>query len=349
MKIEGFKLSSESSKEKESSEVKDIIKGERYLDSIISRANSTRWKTAEIEDARLLYSQTDQKARELTEYEKTLARFLDRYGVKVRVEKVGANLFRVPVEQKHRFLDELPDGYVYIGGAARAVLERTLNITVDSTPRDIDIAHDVIEVDEEERDQISREYMPEDHAYGHGVSPLGESYFEDRDFTRNEVMFDGEYLWCTKDCLIDSVRRIIRLSEHEKNRSDGYINDKLLAKAVRFMSIEEAHTSADEILFKYQNIEPFHMALHLERTLQQGGKDAAQRYLEILRQHGQVPDNINNPEALKAYIDEHLSSPFLYREGPVDVTAEEEFLESIREEYEHLPVFESMGRDSKNA
>ena len=76
----------------------------------------------------------------LTEYEKTLKVFLERYGVETTVRKIGEDVFAVETTDGARdILEELPSNFVYVGGTARAVLERSLGVNKFSTPRDTDI------------------------------------------------------------------------------------------------------------------------------------------------------------------------------------------------------------------
>ena len=84
---------------------------------------------------------------------------------------------------------DLPDGYCFIGGVARNIVLAELgNQTLP--PRDIDIvAIKDFDPDMSLVGQLSREHMPDDYAYGHGIKieTLGE-YFDRRDFTINEVL-----------------------------------------------------------------------------------------------------------------------------------------------------------------
>jgi hypothetical protein len=294
------------------------------------------WTHSNIEDARVKSQRSERRIRELTQYEQTLNSFLRRYGVEVNVMKVGENIFRVPTAHVNTTLDSLPEGLVYIGGAARSVLERSLSVNMSATPRDIDIAHDAIEIDDELKHRLSKQYMTEDYSHGHGISPLGVDYFETRDFTRNEVLFDGQDIFCTKECLLDTVRKIIRFSQREKKQR--YFETKLLAKAVRFLAQDSDMKFVEKEILLTNNIAPFYIALHLDRAIETGN-GVAEEYIRELRNHNQIPVDIHSVRALQQWIDEHLSDPFVYRNDYV-VESFDDGDQSF-DEYDWLPLQES--------
>lgn len=59
-------------------------------------------------------------------------------------------------------------------------------------------------------------YAEDDLANGHGVTTVEEDYFETRDFTINEVMVADNKIIISKDCLLDTVRGILRITDFEK-------------------------------------------------------------------------------------------------------------------------------------
>jgi len=92
---------------------------------------------------------------------------------------------------------ELPAGYGYKGGAARCVLAYVLGREgYFLAPRDLDVVRfgkSWTELDA----TVSKHFMAEDFARGHGVELLRSSsyYFNSRDLTVNEILyFEGELL-----------------------------------------------------------------------------------------------------------------------------------------------------------
>lgn len=322
-------------------------RGERYLDHIIAHAREPRMTFEDAEVARKRYAESDKRIRKLSQYEQTFNTILRRYGVRVNVQKIAPDIFRVPVTGDTAFLlNSLPDGYVYIGGAARAVLERTLGTNPNVAPRDIDIAADTFISNGAMKDILEQRYMPEDSSHGYGISPVGDHYFENRDFTRNELIFDGKDIYCTKACLLDTVRSITRLSDSERSKWKEHTpqwDSRLLAKALRFVAIDWQQEFKDADMLEYENIAPFYMALHLDRAYEEG-ESAAERYLKLLREYRQVPMEVDTLSALQAYLNERLQHPFVFRSIPCDRLKEEDMLDEISKELENLPTHGSTHR-----
>lgn len=321
--------------------------GERYLEHIIECAREPHIAFEDAEAARARYMRSDERVRELSQYEQTLNRLLRRYGATVNVQKIAPNIFRVPViGDAAMMLDALPQGYVYIGGAARAVLERSLGRNPDATPRDIDIAADTVTTDSIAKDMLEQEYMADDVSHGYGISPVGDRYFENRDFTRNELLFDGKDIYCTKACLLDTVRSITRLTEYQRKKREERApqwDSKLLAKALRFVAIDWRQKFEDADILEYENIAPFYMALHLDRAHEEG-EPAAQRYLTLLHEYQQVPMEVDTVPALQEYLNERLQRPFVFRGVPTGKLKEGDMLDEISAEFEHLPTHGSPHR-----
>lgn len=101
--------------------------------------------------------------------DKDVLAILKEYGVNPDlVEDIGEGLFRVGV--KNHFSERrLPQGYGYKGGAARALLLRSLEIDSTHQPRDIDVVRLSPKEPYEGADyEVAREFMPEDFAHGDG-------------------------------------------------------------------------------------------------------------------------------------------------------------------------------------
>ncbi len=276
-----------------------------------------------------------------TEYEKTLGQILERYGHDIYVEKIGNGLFRIPLS--HTYLRKLPDGYGYIGGAARATLSRLLGIDMSAKPRDIDIVRvlnkDVFGLDSE----MSEKYSSEDYAYGHGVQNLKENYFETCDFTLNEALVYGDWVYLTKDCLLDTVRRVLRFTEYEKRNTNEYgdveIHQKLLAKAIRLASEEVVRGRNLEIkdkeVFQLGGISPFYIALHLDRAFSRG-TNVAIEYVRQLVSLEQLPDSITDPIKAVDYLLEAMEKPYVFQYAPEFIVDADNEIDRMYEKFGHL-------------
>lgn len=294
----------------------------------------------------------DKTVKNMSLYDEVLTKFLARYGLEGSARKIGRDVFAIEVsEDAKRMLDKLPEDFVYIGGAARAVLERSLGVDAYATPRDIDIA--VMSRNQKSReliDEMSKKYMPEDYSHGHGIGRETSAYFETRDFTINEVFATSEALYCTRQCLFDTLRGIIRFSECEKGVShsgDNYssVHPKLLAKALRLAVLRNKKLSKeDESEYTFQGIDMFHMSLHFGRALEQG---VGEEYTQALRERKQIPEHIKSMEQLIDYIEEETC--FVFRSVPKEKALQEDaWWSEIEKEYQDFPMHESMGRRKKS-
>ncbi len=187
-------------------------------------------------------SEMRKRIYERVKNKKVLERFIRIYtGREIELKNYGRADDVYEFELRSDFLDPLPRGYYYKGGSARAVLERFLGLDPDVYPRDIDLAVDPKYRDSDLDDRLARKYMPEDYANGYGVELLEDDYFESRDFTINEVLYDGQKITASRSCLLDTIRSVVRITDFEKgeryyDEGDYYVNPKLLAKALRFLA-----------------------------------------------------------------------------------------------------------------
>jgi len=245
-------------------------------------------------------------------FERYLHRFSDYEG---KVEFIDENLISLETEENDY---EFPEGYALKGGAARMILEKTLCKDSFSKVRDVDIVFVGEEEDFALSNEIAKKYSPDDLAHGYGVERLEDDYFETRDFTINEVLVLGNKILLTKQCLLDTLRQIVRVSDYEKRESyygaPYYVNDKLMAKALRLIAekIASHHVMefANEEVFHYQGINHFHMALHFDRAMEQG-YDVAIHFLEELKKRKQIPENIQTAKDFFFYLQKYTD--FLFR------------------------------------
>lgn len=279
----------------------------------------------------------------LSEHDKSLRRLLELYGIRSEIKKVGEHLYAIPIRSESG-LDEIGSRYAYKGGAARSLLLRELGIDKYSVPRDIDLAK-VREGELDETDMaMAEKYSPDDFHYGYGMETLEGNYFDSRDFTMNEVLAHDGNIYLTKQCLLDTVRRVIRfsdfekekLSEAEKKGSRSYF-DKLMAKALRFAAAEIAKGKEMEIadgkVYEYLEIRNFHIALHLDRALGQGYQVALE-YIGLMKEKGQLPDYEGSPdEILRQFASDATSEGgFVFRFAPENVfRTDAEIIESIKD------------------
>lgn len=255
-----------------------------------------------------------------SEYEKTLGRLLERYGCHAKVEKIGNGLFRIPLA--HHYLQPLPEGYGYIGGAARATLLRELGIDSSAQPRDKDIVRivdkDILGLDA----NLAQKYSAEDYAHGHGVQELAPDYFKTRDFTINETLVYGDWIYVTKDCLFDTLRRILRFTDYETHDDEESQNSKLFAKAIRLASEEIVRGRKLEIqnkeAYQFANISPFYMALHLDRAFKRGNNVAVE-YVRQLISMRQLPDVVDNPIRAMDYLLQAMENPYIFQYAPKSI------------------------------
>ena len=174
----------------------------------------------------------------------------------------------------------------------------------------------ILRADEDLMENLSEMYMPDDYKHGYGVKKENEEYFKTRDFTINEVFATKDAVYCTKQCLLDTLRGVVRFSEYEKQESWSgypyYVHPKLLAKALR-LAVTSNLKISDEGVYDVQCIDEFHMALHLDRALGQG-EHVARGYVEELRTKNQIPQDIFEPEDLIAYLNQYTDFVFRFDE-----------------------------------
>ncbi len=296
---------------------------ENILEEIIAQhLKESPFDTIE-EEKRELINLDKAVSKTASKYEQVLQKLVERYGVKnSKIEKIGKGLFRIPI--KNPYLKKLPEGYGYIGGAARSELLRELDLDTESTPRDKDIvrivSEDVLGIDEE----LGQEFSAEDYTHGHGVQELRENYFKTRDFTINELLVYKNFIYLTKSCLLDTIRGILRFTKYElinneqneNEEEEGVRNDKVLAKAIRFASEALIRGRKLEIEnkepFRVQSIQLFHIALHLDRAFQRGIR-IADEYVRQLVAIGQLPEDINDSSQALDYLINTMDESFAFQ------------------------------------
>lgn len=179
--------------------------------------------------------------------------------------------------QYPRRVAQLKPPYGYKGGAARLVLSQSLGEPVwNYVPRDVDIVR--IGIGSERTDWlVAKQFMPEDFAHGAGVEILSDEaeYFSTRDTTINEVLVIGSRVTCTVLCLEDFLNSVLAPTPHSM-QSTGQVEGRTLAKLLRFQAISEieGRPMRLERLGTIPEVQPFDIALHLDRALARSAKVA---------------------------------------------------------------------------
>jgi len=228
------------------------------------------------------------------------------------------------------------------GGAARALLLRSLKIDPAYIPRDIDLVRiSKKEIYEGADADLAKRYMSEDFEFGTGVEVIlnEDEYFSTRDLTINEALATDDRVVTTKQCLVDNVRHILRPSNYEKNRGSSC---KMLAKIIRFY-VESIHRYDDAAVeevegwdFEKSFISPFWLASQLDKAYDVN-RMVAIEYFNRLKILKQIPSEIESPEEAAEYLSELLSHSFYYRHAPVEQFRLERQWTDSDEQYEHLP------------
>lgn len=281
---------------------------------------------------------------------------LKEYGIdSERLQIMEGGRYRLPV-RNHFTQKRLPEGYAYKGGAARALLLRSLGIDPAYQPRDLDVVRLAPEPPSLDMDDwVAREFMPEDYAHGNGVETMAslDRYFVTRDFTINEVLASDTEVFASRECILDSVRHIIRLSEYERERiENGGPSDKMMAKALRTYA-EAIHRWDDASLeglsdWDYEEcfVSPFWLALQLDRAFDVGSEVAESFTRELIRRR-QIPEDIKSAIDAADYLLALLEGDsFYYRHAPVEqFNLERAHIEE--DDYSHLTKQEGFGRRNR--
>jgi len=276
----------------------------------VDRVETSESKEYEALDKNMLY---DTRIAEIP-----IRELLERYHASLndltQCEQLGEHIFRARIEPQN--IVSIDVGYGFKGGAARVALVRSLGMRIDD-PRD----YDVIRLEGEYNDpnyqkqdiDMAQKWMPSDFNTGHGVECVGDiaRYMNTRDFTINEVMVYNEYVYFSEQCLQDTLQRVIRLSQYERKGShderDKQTNDnKLLAKAVRMYAeslLSDRYALEDLLEYRFNRdaIDPFFIAVHLDRAMERGFVHA-KKFVELLHEKRHIPPEIHSPSLAVRYL-----------------------------------------------
>lgn len=292
--------------------------------------------------------------REEIVLDRKLPDLMAEYGINLKdleLSEIAPNRYRMNV-RNHFSSDKLPQGYAYKGGAARALLLRSLGLDAKAVPRDLDIIRRASdEPFPGADDEYAQRYMPDDFAMMHRVELVFDDrldfYFSSRDITLNEVFATDTEVIASRECILDTIRHIIRPTRYELEK--GYddevyempVNDRTLSRILRFYSAAVAQY--DDFIVEDVNlwdlerysIDIFDLALQFDRAIE-SGTEVAEIYLRKLKEYNQISKEVESVDDGIAFFQSHISKlDFYFRHAPRSQFQEE--YDWIGEEYEDMP------------
>lgn len=302
-------------------EIKRAIELNRFCQKEISESNVEK-----ISSKNLLQVEDYEKEKELSLVREE---FLKNFSIEQILEAVLKHTFVIreygviEIDIENDLLN-LPEGYGYKGGVARSKLREVLRLPVIK-PRDIDL----IRLSQNEPcngsdKELAEKHMKQDFEFGDGVEVITDAvYMSTRDFTINEVYIEKNKIFVTEQCIRDTLRGIVRVTDFERQnyQSDNQkLGPKMKAKALRFhteqlftmgiISIPEDDKNEIEKSF----INPFWLAVQLDRCFERG-EEVAERFVSILKEYQIIPQNINNSLELCNYLLDEVYD-FRFRNAP---------------------------------
>lgn len=210
--------------------------------------------------------------------------------------------------------DDLPTGVAVMGGVARSIARRLLTGEVEPV-RDLDLVYvpelveDGGELSEEDLDWLSKEYMPDDYIYGHGVETANlEEYFATRDFTMNQCLIVGNRLLMTKAAQEDLTANVIRPSYDTQPNEETPISERLFLKALMMKATFEVAFDREVELEDFgmrkiwnkidrgeyidTKLGAFNIALMLRKAMSRG-EETAKHFAEILAEYEVVDEDFS--------------------------------------------------------
>ena len=307
--------------QEDATELERTIKLNTFLDTNLEGG---RVEAFEIQD--LLQAQDYEK-------EKTLSEERDAFLNKFPIEDVLQAILKEAsfninqdgnIEITHNLPTiELPDGYGFKGGAARAILRKVLGLVV-VPPRDVDVIRLSSESYSGADDEIATKFMTHDFEFGDGVEIVSDSkdYLKTRDLTINEVYTDGPKIIATEQCIKDTMRNIIRTTEYERQLYAGEqgIGPKMKAKTLRLHAEQVYAVGVSSIPEDDMNkiersfINPFWLAVQLDRAFERS-LEVAENFTKLLVENNIVPDFIKNSTQLGEYLLSEVYN-FHFRNAP---------------------------------
>ncbi len=261
---------------------------------------------------------------------------------KAGVEKISETVYRIQIDSP-KDIPLLPTEFVYAGGTARALLLRSLGIDETAYPRDFDILTS-FPLDQNNNSPQTKEVA---ELVGHPDIDFQqmksiEHYLSTRDFTINELYVSGNSLVATKQCILDTIRGIIRLTDYEYNAyvEEGFSDNKLILKMLRFYS--DALSRGFEMnIEEPMQIEPyglslFWIAVNIDKAMGVGDK-SLETLIITLKAEKVLPEHLLTTDDILHWIYKEMEPRgFYFRYVPKSVYKQEENLihQDLQDEYD---------------
>ena len=199
-------------------------------------------------------------------------------------EKLTLQETPLPAEilERYSFLSELPHGVAVIGGVARSIAREI--ITSEREPiRDIDLINITdeegnSEVDYDTLNELSRNFMPDDYTFGHGIGDdTLDHYFRTRDFTVNQSLIKDGKLIVSNFAYNDFQENIIRPTYFEHPYDGDDIGSRLFLKALMMRSVFSQISDSIPLIEDMERpgyIGSFDIALFLNKAMSRGARTA---------------------------------------------------------------------------
>lgn len=200
--------------------------------------------------------------------------------------------------ERYSFLCELPDGVAVMGGVARSIAREI--ITGEREPiRDIDLVNITDEYGRSKvhymvLDALSRKFMPDDYAFGHGIEDdTLDNYFRTRDFTINQCLIKDGKLIVSDSAYNDFQENIIRLTDFERDHNGGGISGRLFLKALMMRGVLSQITDSipliEDVMEQTWRISCFDVALFLNKAMSRNA-ETARAFTEDLADWDIIPE-----------------------------------------------------------
>ena len=199
-------------------------------------------------------------------------------------EKLTLQETPLPAEilERYSFLSELPHGVAVIGGVTRSIAREI--ITSEREPiRDIDLINITdeegnSEVDYDTLNELSRNFMPDDYTFGHGIGDdTLDHYFRTRDFTVNQSLIKDGKLIVSNFAYNDFQENIIRPTYFEHPYDGDDIGSRLFLKALMMRSVFSQISDSIPLIEDMERpgyIGSFDIALFLNKAMSRGARTA---------------------------------------------------------------------------
>ena len=199
-------------------------------------------------------------------------------------EKLTLQETPLPAEilERYSFLSELPHGVAVIGGVARSIAREIINGEREPI-RDIDLINITdeegnSEVDYDTLNELSRNFMPDDYTFGHGIGDdTLDHYFRTRDFTVNQSLIKDGKLIVSNFAYNDFQENIIRPTYFEHPYDGDDIGSRLFLKALMMRSVFSQISDSIPLIEDMERpgyIGSFDIALFLNKAMSRGARTA---------------------------------------------------------------------------